>query len=100
MIFWSIQGLPCLSIFERLYQLLILEVGRWINTAIEERLCLICNNGTVEDEEHFLLHYNFYYGERQDFYNFMKKNIPNFNNLSIEQKLQTVMTKEYVQIFR
>ncbi len=30
----------------------------------------------------------------------MKNNIPNFNNLLIEQKLQTVMTKEYVQIFR
>ncbi len=28
----------------------------------------------------------------------MKNNILNFNNLSIEQKLQTVMTKEYVQI--
>ncbi len=26
--------------------------------------------------------------------------IPNFNNLSVEQKLQTVMTKEYVQIFK
>ncbi len=76
-----------------------LEVGRWINKAIEERLCLICNNGTVEDEEHFLFHGNFYYDERQDFYNYMENNIPNFNNLSIEQKLQTVMTKEYVQIF-
>ncbi len=32
-----------------------LEVGRWINKAVEEWLCLICNNGTVEDEEHFLL---------------------------------------------
>ncbi len=29
----------------------------------------------------------------------MKKSIPNFNNLLIEQKLQIVMTKEYVQIF-
>ncbi len=29
----------------------------------------------------------------------MRNNIPKFNNLSIEQKLQTVMTKEYVQIF-
>ncbi len=70
-----------------------LEVGRWINKAIEERLCLICNNGTVEDEEHFLFHCNFYYGECQYFYNYMKNNIQNFNNLSIEQKLQTVMTK-------
>ncbi len=24
-----------------------LEFGRWINKAIEERLCLICNNGTL-----------------------------------------------------
>ncbi len=44
-----------------------LEVGRWMNKAIEERLCLICNNGTVEDEEHFLFHCNFYYGECKDF---------------------------------
>ncbi len=29
----------------------------------------------------------------------MKNNIPNLNNLSIEQKLQTVMAKGYVQIF-
>ncbi len=76
-----------------------LEVVRWINKAVQERLCLICNNGTVEDKEHFLFHCNFYYGERQDFNNYMKNNIPNFNNLSIEQKLQTVMTKTYGQIF-
>ncbi len=66
---------------------------------IEERLCLICNNGTVEDEEHFLFYCNFYYGERQGFYDYMNNNILNFNNLLIEQKLQTVMTKEYGQIF-
>ncbi len=76
-----------------------LKVYIWINKAVEERLCLICNDGTLEDEEHFLFHCNFYYGEHQDFCNYMKNNIPNLNNLSIEQKLQTVMTKEYVQIF-
>ncbi len=68
------------------------EVGRWTNKAVEESLCLVCNNSTVEDEEHFLFHCNFYYGEREDFSNYMKYNIPNFNNLLIEQKLQTVMT--------
>ncbi len=76
-----------------------LEVGISTNKAIEEQLYLICNNGTVEDEEHFLFHCNFYYGEHQDIYNYMKNNILNFNNLLIEQKLQTVMTKKYVQIF-
>ncbi len=65
-----------------------LEVGRWINKTIEERLCLFCNNGTVEYEENFLFHCNFYYSEHQDFYNYMKNHIQNFNNLSIEQKLQ------------
>ncbi len=73
-----------------------LEVGRWTNKPVEERIYLICHNGTIEDEEHFLFHCNFYYGEHRDFYNYMKNNIQNFNNLSIEQKLQTVMTKEYV----
>ncbi len=70
-----------------------LVVGRWINKAVEERLCLICNNGTVENEEHFLFHCNSYYGECQAFYNHMKNNISNFNNLSMEQKLETVITK-------
>ncbi len=31
-----------------------LQGGKWTKKAVEERLCLICNNGTVEDEEHFL----------------------------------------------
>ncbi len=45
-----------------------LEVGRWINKAVEEQLCLICNNGTVEEhKEYFLFHCNFYYGKCQDF---------------------------------
>ncbi len=64
-----------------------LEVGRCINKAVEERLCLICYNGTVEDEEHFLFHCIFLYGECQDFYNYMKNNILNFNNVSIEKML-------------
>ncbi len=43
-----------------------LEVGRWTNKTVEERLCLICNNGNVEDKEHSLFHCNFYYSECQD----------------------------------
>ncbi len=74
-----------------------LEKGRWTNKAVSDRLCLICNNGTVEDEEHFLC--NFYYGKYLDFNNYIKNNIRNFNNLLMEKKVQTVMTKEYVQIF-
>ncbi len=73
-----------------------LEVVRRINKAVEEGICLICNNGTVEDEEHFVFHYNFYFSERKEFYNYMKNNIPNFNNLSIEQKLRPPLLLTYV----
>ncbi len=57
------------------------EVGRLTNKTVEDRLCLICNYGTEEDEEHFIFHCNFYYGEHENVYNYMKNNIPNFNNL-------------------
>jgi len=76
-----------------------LEVGRWTNKPVEERLCLICNNGYVEDEVHFLFCCNSYDCERQDFYNYMTNTTPNFIDMSSEQKLQLSMTKEHVQIF-
>ncbi len=33
-----------------------IEVGRLANKNIEERLCLVCNEGLVEDEQHFIFH--------------------------------------------
>ncbi len=46
--------------------------------------CSFCNNvDSIPGTQYHII----YYGEHQDFYNYMKNNIPNFNNLS------TVMTK-------
>ena len=32
-----------------------IEQGRYTKEKLEERICLLCNNGRVEDEKHFML---------------------------------------------
>ena len=32
-----------------------IEQGRYTKEKLEERVCLLCNNGRVEDEKHFML---------------------------------------------
>ncbi len=52
---WSFMSRQCRSYLAQLRNGILplqLKVGRRINKAIEERLYLICNNGTAEDEEH------------------------------------------------
>ncbi len=44
------------------------EVGRWANKNLEERLCLVCNEGLVEDVQHFIFHCNYYNPKRCDFF--------------------------------
>ena len=42
-----------------------IETGRFRTTPLQERLCGLCNNHSIEDETHFLLHCNAYLLERQ-----------------------------------
>ncbi|XP_050392671.1 uncharacterized protein LOC126811173 isoform X1 [Patella vulgata] len=35
-----------------------IETGRYTSQKIEDRLCVMCHSGSIEDEWHFLLHYN------------------------------------------
>ena len=42
-----------------------IETGVFRKTPLEERLCGQCNNQSIEDEKHFLLHCNAYLLERQ-----------------------------------
>ncbi len=42
------------------------EVGRLPNKNVEEILCLVCNEGIVEDELHFIFHCNYYNSKRCD----------------------------------
>ncbi len=45
-----------------------IEVGRCENKNVEERLCLLCNEGLVEYEQHFIFHCNYYNPKRCDFF--------------------------------
>ncbi len=74
-------------------------VGRWANKNVEERLCLVCNEGLVEDEQHFIFHCNNYNPKRCDFLAHMTKSVPNFMDLTEDAKLHVFMFKGNVQEF-
>ncbi len=76
-----------------------IEVGRWANKNVEDRLCLVCNEGLVEDEQHFIFHCNYYNLKRCDYFAHMTKSVPNFMNLIEDEKLHIFMFKENVQEF-
>ncbi len=43
-----------------------IEIGTWANKNVEEILCLVCNEGLVEDEQHFIFYCNYYNPKRCD----------------------------------
>ena len=45
-----------------------LELGRFANLKIEDRICKLCNDGSIEDEIHFLFTCKTYARERKDFF--------------------------------
>ena len=44
------------------------ETGRWRGEALENRICMLCGTGAVEDETHFLLSCEIYSELRQQMY--------------------------------
>lgn len=41
-----------------------IDTGRWDGLTADERLCLVCGEGDVETEQHFLLECNYYQDDR------------------------------------
>jgi hypothetical protein len=71
-----------------------IEVGRWANKYVEERLCLTCNGGLVEDEKHFIFLCNYYNSKRCECFAHMTNSVPNFKNLSEDEKIKMLCSKE------
>ena len=69
-----------------------LETGRYIRPrmAPEDRVCLICNNGQVEDEIHFLLFCDKYDEIRRKLFDYVHDN-ENFQGLGNIDKLQLLL---------
>ena len=69
-----------------------IETGRYIRPrmAPEDRVCLICNNGQVEDEIHFLLVCDEYGESRRKLFDCVP-NIENFQGLGNIDKLELLV---------
>ena len=67
-----------------------IETGRFIRLLPEERLCLVCNGGEVEDETHFLLRCNKYSQNRQKLFGEIP-DLDNFISLNDQDKLKLLL---------
>ena len=61
---------------------LMIETGRYNQTSRNERFCLICNSGIIEDEFLFLVNCPKYSIPREKFYHQIQQNFVDFNQLS------------------
>ena len=69
-----------------------IETARYIRPRVppEQRLCLLCNNGDIEDETHFLLFCRVYDEARQLLFDHIP-DIDNFNALNTDDKLKLLL---------
>ena len=67
-----------------------IETGRYDNTPVDERTCLICH--TIEDEQHVLLNCTINKKERESLYVQLKESCKNFNNLNDKNKCIHIMS--------
>ena len=58
---------------------------------VEERICLICNTGDMENETPFLCKCSAYEIPIHNLYNITEKNFPNFQKMSDEDKLSIIL---------
>ena len=57
------------------------EIGRYRNTPLYDRICTLCDQGVVEDEFHLLCLCNKYTSLRETLYEKASDNYQEFNNL-------------------
>ncbi len=77
-----------------------IETGRWQGTALEKRICKVCNSDLIETKEHFIFHCNKYNNIRAKFYHQICSKIPIYLNNSDQDKFKIFMEKGNVNAFR
>lgn len=77
-----------------------IEFGRWSNKEENEiGMCLVCNEGQIENEKQFYFSCTYYTTERMKFAIEYKNTISGFINMINDEKLKLLMSKEQVQEF-
>ena len=69
-----------------------IETGRFSGLKPEERVCLLCDSGEIEDEKHFILTCDRYTNQRQILFRHLN---PSFYPMDSSEKLQYLLTQEY-----
>ena len=73
-----------------------IEMGRFRNQPVEERICQMCEYNLVEDEMHFILNCPAYEDNRTQLYNSINCN--NFNEMEPEQKFIYMFKNESLKL--
>ena len=71
-----------------------IELGRFRGKLIHERICVVCDNGAVEDETHLLFDCPFYTTLRIIFLNDVYQDNKDFFQLTIGAKMNYLMTHQ------
>ena len=84
-----------------------IETGRYQNLEDKVRICLLYDSGEIESEIHFLMDCFYFSDNRQLFFNFVQKIIPNFNDFNSEKQFldlfsteKEIILKKLVQFIR
>ncbi len=72
-----------------------IETGRFVNVAINDRVCNICNSYNVEDEIHFIFSCEAYINERRVLFDHCINILPDFMDMTDNEKLKYLMTVEW-----
>ncbi len=73
---------------------LAIEIGRYTNTPLNERICRQSNSGSVESESHVLINCTLYYDIRVSLFTSLSSQINNFNVLSDNDKLCHILSAQ------
>ena len=77
-----------------------IELGRFRNIALENRLCEECDTNSIEDEVHFLCICNRYELMRQNMYSKIILKIPDFSNMTVNEKFCYIIQNHVYNILR
>ena len=76
---------------------LSIEVGRYTNTPLEDRVCELCENGVLEDECHFLLECEVYRDLRAQLLSKVITLAPEYCFLSNTEKLSLLLSDTHIK---
>jgi hypothetical protein len=73
-----------------------IETGRYTNTPIDLRVCQLCTENVLENEEHVLLKCNAYNDLRLELFSRAVEIQGNFNDMSSQKKLEFILSDERI----